>query len=149
MNFRFADRLFSIDHASIGSRRSGSFSAAYETEAEAIQDACNVLGPAFFAHWAPHAKEGETMNLYAGVFLTCQGQVCEYGGAGRVGYGKPQCRRQDGLERMPAGSYGSVTVCEQHRDVGKPLVADQLAAESANGHALAQMLKDERAMMRG
>lgn len=137
MKFRYSDRIFSIDHEGHG----------YQSESDARLAVLNVLGWAF-AHWAPHAQTGDTMPLYSGVFLTCQGRVCEYGGDGRVGYGKPQCRCRQGLERMPAGSYGSVTVCEQHRNVAKPLVADQLAAESANGHALAQMLKDERTMMR-
>lgn len=47
-----------------------------------------------------------------------------------------------------AGGYGSPLVCEDHIHTAETLAEDYLAMEMANGRALAQILKDERKMMR-
>lgn len=57
------------------------------------------------------------------------------------------CDAQAITERW-AGSYGTALVCAGHIETARTLAADTLAGERANGAALAQMSRDERAMMR-
>jgi hypothetical protein len=65
----------------------------------------------------------------------------------RFGVGQPACGRTD-TQRYNAGCYGSAWLCPDHAHIARLLVDDANAAERENGAALAQMARDERAMMR-
>jgi len=73
--------------------------------------------------------------------------ACDHDGK-RFGLGREPCKRTD-TAQYSAGCYGSAWLCPDHRPIASRLVDDQLAAEYANGTALAQILKDERAMIAG
>lgn len=60
-------KLFSLDHLSIGSRRSGSYNGENAID---IWEGVEV-DPAV-GDWARGASPGDTFNLGAGLFLTCQ-----------------------------------------------------------------------------
>lgn len=72
--------------------------------------------------------------------------VCEYG-HGRVGSGEPCTCTQ--AQRYDAGAYGSLVLCQQHAAIAMRLHNESVEAMEESGRALAQMLSDERAMMRG
>ena len=72
---------------------------------------------------------------------------CEHGGTRRFGYGAQLCDSTD-LGEYNAGSYGCAVLCKEHARAAKLALDDAHAAERENGMALAQMARDERAMMR-
>jgi hypothetical protein len=66
MNFSMNSKLISLDHLSIGSRRSGSWSG------EAAEDM--VVGlevDPVVVEWASSAGDGDRYDLGCGLFLTC------------------------------------------------------------------------------
>jgi hypothetical protein len=71
---------------------------------------------------------------------------CDHNGL-RFGIGYEPCQRTD-TRQYNAGCYGSAWLCPDHRPTATRLCEDAQAAERENGAALAQMLKNERAMMR-
>lgn len=71
---------------------------------------------------------------------------CEYGGNGRFGTGEPQCKRTD-VRGYNAGCYGGALLCSEHAHIATGLCEEARGAEAEAGTALAQILRDERAMM--
>ena len=73
--------------------------------------------------------------------------TCEHG-HGRLGGSSEPCQNSY-FKRYNAGCYGSAWLCRDHAPSAQALVDEANAAERANGFAIAQMARDERAMMRG
>ena len=66
MNFSMNSKLISLDHLSIGSRRSGSW---YGEAAEDMVGGLEV--DSVVVEWAKVAAEGDRYDLGCGLFLTC------------------------------------------------------------------------------
>ena len=68
MNFIASGKHISVDHISIGSRRSGSWWSE-----DPIGTIDHLSGDAQLQDWAASAADGDTHSLGCGLFLTCWG----------------------------------------------------------------------------
>jgi len=96
-------------------------------------------------YWASMA-EAETRLKTARAALDAA-HLCECDNRRFDNDGKEPCCSDD-TKWLWCGGYGKAWLCPEHAHIADKLTEDQLAAERQNGRNLAQMFKDERAMMR-
>lgn len=128
--FKFSDKLFHLSIAGVSP----------------VEHICRQIGHG----WNPFVaatQAGDSLTLPDGSEVRTVATVCEYGGTGRLGWGHEECRCTD-VQRLPAGSMGSVTVCAEHAEQAGLLVDEQLAAERSGAMTLRAMIEDERRMAR-
>lgn len=72
---------------------------------------------------------------------------CEHDGL-KFGRGQEPCLNPD-TRQYGAGPWGAIWLCPDHKYHADDICAEARAAEREHGAALAQLARDERAMLRG